>query len=390
MLKYEYQKMNEQIVPDPGLNAVVLDKVTPKRSAYLRPVVAVALVLVVAMLAMPTMAAYVPEISELMYQVSPEMAARFTPIQESCTKNGIRMEVVSTSIHGATAEICVSFEDVKGERLTPQSMAEMFHTQFLGREAALSGTWGGVVSEADFDEETGKLIMVVERNFSFYSEKEGRYLTVEELFGNKITLSVDRLYEFAEQSPAQIPVKLTESEVQTVFVERGQPTDHPVEVPFDGFGTASSITGDPWLMQEEYDLLTPGDAAYEVTEELSVMGMRYIDGRIHIQTRLRPEDEDMMDTYSIWFEDAAGNVVNWTNRNTFTIDDGNTWGEYEEAIFDISEEELDDLTLMCQVSKRQVIEGPWRVTFPITESDYVGERDDGVPQTEALGDHRGE
>ena len=382
-MKATYRKMIEKIHPSEDLPDKVFEKIARKRIARFRPVAVAAAVLAVVMLGTPVMAAYVPPVAELMYQVSPEMAARFTPIQESCEKNGIRMEIVSASIHGATAEICISFEDLEGDRLNGQSMAEMFQTQFLGKSMFFSGSWGGTIKDTDFDEETGKLIMVMERTFSFYSEKEGRYLTVEELFGDKITVRVERLNEYVPQDAAEIPVTLTDSQVMTVEVDNSKPTDRPVEVPFDGFGSGSGITGDPWLTQDTYDLLTPGEPCYEVTEEVSIMGMAYIDGRLHVQTRLRGESE-ALPIYRIWFEDVQGNVVSYQNHNTFTINQGTDRGEYMEAIFDIPEEELSDFMLMCEVSEKQTIEGPWKITFPFTESDYVGEFDDGIPETTAL------
>ena len=113
------------------------------------------------------------------------------------------------------------------------------------------------------------------------------------------------------------------------------------------------------------------------------MGMAYIDGRLHVQTRLRGESE-ALPIYRIWFEDVQGNVVSYQNHNTFTINQGTDRGEYMEAIFDIPEEELSGFKLMCEVSEKQTIEGPWKITFPFTESDYVGEFDDGIPETTAL------
>ena len=388
MFKEEYIRMNEKIYPDPALNAAVLEKVTPRRRKVLRPAAAIAAALVVAMLAVPVTAAYVPAISDLMYQVSPEMAARFTPIQESCTKNGIRMEVVSASIHGATAEICISFEDLEGDRISAATRME--DDELYGINPFISGSMAGGYGDCAFDEETGKLILVIDRSMSFYSEAKGHYLSVDELFDGKMTVSVDELYQYTGLPAVEIPVEMTENEVITVQVERGAPTDHVPEVPFDGFGCASSSRGDPWLNLEEYDLLMPGEAVYEVTEEVAFTGMAYIDGRLHIQTRLRAKDRENSPSYSIWFVDSEWNTLDWNNQNTFVIEEGDDWGSYEEAIYDISQEELAGLTLMCQVEERKVIEGPWRVTFPITESDYEGERDDGVPLTETPDGYNGE
>lgn len=383
-MKATYRSMNERINPSESLREKVLAKVEQPKCLNLRPVAVVAALLVVLPLATPVMAAYVPPVTELMYQVAPEMAARFSPIQESCTKNGIKMEVVSASIHGTTAEICISFEDLEGDRIDASTFVR--EESVYGKGAFMSGSISGGYGNSDYEDETGKLILISERNFSFYSEQKDRNLTVKELFGGKMTVNVAWLYGFTELPVTEIPMILTDNEVMTVKVDREKAADHPQGVPFDGFGYGSSVIGDPWLGQEEYELLMPGESVYEITEELDVMGMAYIEGRFHVQMRLQAKDEDASPVYHVYFTDGNDNTVGYTNHNTFEIQKGADRGEYEELIFDIPEAQLDSYTLMCQVSEQKVIKGPWRVTFPITESDYVGEHDDGVPLVTVPGD----
>jgi hypothetical protein len=214
--------MNEMILPKPTSRERILEKAAPHRPMRVRmAVMAAALALVI--VAMPAMAGYVPAVSELMYQVSPEMAARFTPVLESCTVDGIRMEVVSASIHGATAEVCVSFEDLQGDRISESLRTD--GEQLLGKNVFLSGNWGGSIGKVDYDEETGKLIMIIEQNYSFWSSLRERYLTVEELFNGKITVSVDRLYryvsndgEWVEETVAQGPWRVSFEIIESEYV----------------------------------------------------------------------------------------------------------------------------------------------------------------------------
>lgn len=211
MLKTEYNRMNEKINPDAALKASVMEKTAPRQGMKFRPAVAIAAMLVAVLMAFPAMAAYVPAVNALMFQVSPEMAARFTPIQESCTKDGIRMEVVSASIHGATAEVCISFEDLEGERI--DSRISIGGGRLLGKNPFLSGSWGDGIGYFSFDESSGKAIMVIEENNSFWSNRKDRYLTAKELYSGKITVQVDYLYvvdetedgEYCEQIVAEGP-----------------------------------------------------------------------------------------------------------------------------------------------------------------------------------------
>ena len=217
-MKEAFDRMNTHITPDESLNSKVLDQIAaPAKPRRFRPLVAIAAMLVLVFTALPVMAYCIPSVSELMFQVSPQMAARFTPIQLSDTVNGIRMEVVSASIHGATAEICISFEDVEGDRI--DSRLRVAGDQLLGRNPFLAGNWGGGIGNFAFDEETGKAIMVIEEDYSFYSSLKGRYLTVSELFGRKITVQVDEIYWYLDEDttesiagPWRVTFDITESD----------------------------------------------------------------------------------------------------------------------------------------------------------------------------------
>ena len=201
MLKTEYNRIQTKIVPTAALNQKILEAAVPRRGSMFRPAVAIAAALIAAMMAIPAMAAYVPAINELMFQVSPEMAARFTPVQESCTVDGIRMEVISASVHGATAEVCISFEDLDGTRINEQIRTG--GDRLLGKNPLLSGSWGDGIGNFSFDESSGKAIMVIEENNSFWSNLKDRYLTAKEIYSGKLTVQIDYLYMSAEAEGGQ-------------------------------------------------------------------------------------------------------------------------------------------------------------------------------------------
>ena len=210
MFQNEYRKMNEKIRPSEDARERVMEKACPRRSARFR-VAVVAAILALAVMAVPAAA-----------QVSLELATRFRPVMESCTVDGIKMEVVAASVHGATAEVYIAFEDLQEDRIDEKLRIE--GEELLGKNPFLSGTWGSSIGKFDYDAESGQAIMVIEQNYSFWSSLRGRYLTVKELFGGKITVSVDRLYclvqtedgEWVEQTiaegPWRVDWKITESE----------------------------------------------------------------------------------------------------------------------------------------------------------------------------------
>lgn len=215
-MKKLYHQMNEHIYPNDALNTRVMEKIGQKCRPCFRSLGAVAAILALLLVATPVMANYVPAISELMYQVSPEMAARFMPVQKTDTANGIRMEVISASIHGATAEVCISFEDLTADRIDERLRTQ--DAELLGKNLFLSGSWGGSISNFDFNPETGKAIMVINQNYSFYSQHKDRYLTVDELFNGKITVYVESLYWYTDDGgtesipgPWRVTFKIDES-----------------------------------------------------------------------------------------------------------------------------------------------------------------------------------
>ena len=210
MFQNEYRKMNEKILPNEDMRERVMVKACPRRPMRIR-VAVVAAMLALAILAVPAAA-----------QVSLELATRFRPVMESCTVDGIKMEVVAASVHGATAEIYISFEDLQGDRIDEKMRIE--GEELLGKNPFLSGTWGSSLGKFDYNGETGQAIMVMEQNYSFWSALRGRYLTVEELFNGKITVSVDRLYRLVQteagdwveetiaEGPWRVDWKITEVE----------------------------------------------------------------------------------------------------------------------------------------------------------------------------------
>lgn len=364
-MKETYRSMNEKIVPTDDLKEKVFSQLEkPKRQIKFRPFTAVAAVLAVLLLVNPiTASGAMTLIAELMYLVSPEMAARFTPVQEADEKNGIRMEVISTSIHGATTEICVSFEDLEEDRIDENII--MAHGNFYsGSRKVLYGGYGGGVDAMDYDEETGKFTIVEYATHSFYSEEEDRYLSIKENYREKITYCVDYLLKKIDLPEVELPIAMTGNEIQLV-----DPRDNP----YESFGG----TGDKeWVDQKSYKLLKPGDPVQKIGERVELIGMDYVDGEFHVLVRSLEMDSDNAPGCEVYLVNADGDL-DYSNRSVdYRSKSGYTFREF---VFDVPETEIDNYTLMCSLCRYEYIRGPWKVTFPITESDYVGEHDDGVP-----------
>lgn len=374
-MKELYQQMNKTVIPPADLKQKVFSKLERKtQRRYFRPLTAAAMLLAMVILFNPVVTAHaMPVISDLMYQVSPEIAARFTPIQQADERNGIRMEVISASIHGATSEICVSFKDLQGHRLDEGIVLINSDFRAYGSERVKYGGTGGGVDMMEFDPDTETLTIMEHLKHHFYSEEEGRYLSVRENYGEKITYVVNYLIKNTALPQVELPVVLSQPEITVVEVDENKQIKHP----FDSFGSRGSRE---WLEKKTYQVMAPGDAAAEISEEVQLMGMAYIDGQLHVQLRTRTLDEEREPGCEIYLLDAQGKEFYSEAANSFSIKRGSDRGEYREWIFNIPESELENYTLMCNLGQLEYIKGPWRVTFPVTESDYEGEGDDGIPR----------
>ena len=132
-----------------------------------------------------------------------EKAAQCTPaeLEWVMEQYGNRVYRLAYAQLRSTAEIYISFEDLQGDRLGSDLRVD--GAELLGKSVFLSGNWGSSIGQFGYDPESGRAVMVIEENYSFWSSLRGRYLTVKELFGGKITVNVDRLYRLVETEDGQ-------------------------------------------------------------------------------------------------------------------------------------------------------------------------------------------
>lgn len=386
-MKEAYRNLFDQVTPPADFQEKVLARLEPKKRKRRipRPLGAVAAVLVVILLATPVMAAYVPPINDLMYAISPEIAARFSPVQESCEANGIRMEVVATSVHGNEIELYLGFTDLEGQgRIdlnTCPDMVRFTGITLLARVSFGNFSGGGVTEAMRYDPETDTYYSLTDRNLKFYSKWKKRYLTVRELYGDRVTATVDHLYRYVDTGEVTLPVILRDQE--TMVIER---TEEEGLTTYDMPGARFFVFGlsgeEAWMYGEEsFRVMKPGKPIQNITKDFAVTGMTYLDGTLHLQIRSerKTSEEPVTPLYELRFEDGKGNEITCGREVCFDIEEDGKRIEYEEIYFDIPEDELGNYTLVCELSEHQIIKGPWQVTFPLVENEDVGEREDGGP-----------
>ncbi len=311
-------------------------------ASWAKPAAAVLAVVLCLTLTLPVLAAAVPSVYDLIYRISPATAQFFQPVQKSATDNGIKMEVASAYIHGDTAEICITMQDLTGGRIdgtTDLYDSYDIHTPFDSTARC---------ERIGYDPATGAVTFLV--TITQTGSKD--------IAGDKITFSVGRfLSHKMEYSDIAIPIDLT------AIPE----TAETREVSLTGF-----FSKDCEDMPDTFPAMLPGepDEAFEV-EGIDLTGIAYIDDSLHIQTAVK--DSLSNDNHGYFYlVDAAGNTLHADAGCSFIDEASGVRTSYTESVFSISREKLADCTLHGSFTiSGMLTEGNWKVTFPL---EHDGEK----------------
>lgn len=318
MNKDTYRRLNEHIAPSPGLNRRVLEKTVPRRRLSLRPAVALVLVLVLIFSAPRAMAN--PDIYQLMHGFSPEFAARFAPVLESCENNGIRMEVVTASVHDNTAAVYITFEDLEGNRLNEHTYPWLYSIQDLRDYSS--------TMSANYDQETGTVACLIELNNNM---------------SETAVLEDDRITFFVE------------------YLERNE-TDQPIIVPVPIALTDSAGLDITYESYTNAALNEPVDETLcRIQEGYDVTCMTVIDGKLHVQTRISHQTASGYFALSLSGPQEEPIPMDYG----YSFYDGGV--EYDHRVFDLAGRAVEDCTLTAEINPVERIKGPWRVTFDLDQ-----------------------
>lgn len=359
-----FKNMNDRIGPDPRLKAAVMEKAVLRRGLRFRPLAAAAAMLAVLLMATPVMAAYVEPVNDFVYQLSPEMAGWFTPVQESSVENGIKMEILSASIQGDTAEFVVSLEDLTGEWFADGSFLPGFLIRNYGPQHTIVSAMCVEHIRDDYSTDAPENTTRIYRLTHRYENVEA-----EELLNDKITLIMDSVLKDKTSEIFVFPLELTLREIMTVKTGENYPADIPADMPVTGFQYGSTGDYAEWNRTEEFSMLAPGQTVFNVTEGVAITGIAFVDDKLHIQSRTN-SGILCCDAYLV---DANGEQTRAAVWYCFQSDTDNVTDFYKEEVFDISEGELENYTLKLVVSGYEMTEGPWKVTFEFEETSAVVE-----------------
>lgn len=365
MFKEKYYKMNGKISPSDELiqNTISnIDKEKAQNKKFVqshRPILVLCVLLICIFTVIPVLAATVTEINELMYLVSPSVAQYFKPVQKSCVSNGIEMEVISAYIHGETAEIYITMQDLEGERIDETTdlndsydlripFDNMSHCESVG-----------------YDEKTKTATFLI--NITNWENKK--------IDGDKLTFSVNEfLSREKEYKDVLVMEDLTgvsdKTETQNVSMS-GYSNVQSVSPNIGVCGYAGTdiekfIPDDI----ESIKMLKPSKGMEFPIEGIKFTGIGYVDGMLHVQTSVKNSLKKANGGFfELW--DKEGKVINSDYSVGFVeYEDSNNRIDYDEEVFNIPKSELNKYSLYGWfVTSGMYTEGKWKVTFALENSD---------------------
>lgn len=298
-------------------------------------------------IAVPVLAANMPEAYSLLYVVSPTIAQKLKPVQLSCEDNGIRMEVLSASVEGDTAHIYIAFQDLAGDRI--DATMDLFDSYRINRPFDCSATCQMI----RYDAETKTATFLI--SITQWGEQK--------IEGSKLTFSASCFLSDKKHVSGLLPeVDLTKAsltpETQTNISFRGCALSTDVA---DALSPHDLELAD-YLVPQAGGIVSP-------TDGVTITALGYIDGKLHVQAHY--EDITYTDNHGfLSLKDETGKLV--SPSYTVGFRDDTQRGSYDESVFDISADALAGYTLYGEFwTCDTMIEGDWQVTFPLTADKTV-------------------
>lgn len=341
----KYNAMQRDVRPDAPLlqRTRAAAQKAPARPRRLRPLIALAAVLVCLALAVPAFAmpalAADPDGYALLYSISPAAAQFFKPVNRSDEDNGIRLTVDSVYMHSDTVEIYVSLQDLTGDRL--DETTDLFDSYRINRGFDCSAT----CSLAGYDAQTRTARFLIS-----ITSFDG-----QDIEGDKLTFSLNRLLTGKTETEGAVTgldLAAVQAEPATQQVTRR-----------GGSGIAAEAGGST---AETRTALVPTGTLAAPAPGVAITAMGYVDGLLHIQVLY----ENILETDNhgqLWLESGAERIE---CLGTLSFFGENGSDSFEEYVFDVSPAQLADCTLYGSfVTADTLIEGNWEITFPLTETD---------------------
>lgn len=335
MFKDKYKSLMDNVnAPQQLVDSIInTENKKYKFSLPKKPAVIFATLFICFFIALPVAAANSADIYRLMYMISPDVAQFFTPVQTACEDNGIKMEVVSIYEKDNEIQVCITMQDMTGDRI--DGTIDLYDSYTINAPFST-----GHCSFSEYDAETGKAMFIVSL------EGFGNYLSFE----TPVKFSVRRfLSRKTHYEKVDIPFDLKSAKTATDVI--------CADI------TGGGGTGLKDRCPDYATVLAPGAPLENFdVNGIDITGIGYIDGRLHIQTAVRNRKEN--DNHGcFWLVDETGNKILYDYSLYF---ENGTDTSYQDYVFDIPQDNIGFYRLQGEFwTSGLLTEGNWSVNFKV-------------------------
>ena len=272
----------------------------------------------------------------MMYSVSPKIAQKLKPVNESCVDNGIEMKVVAAEIQDNKATVLVTMRDTEGSRL--DETTDLFDSYSINTPYDQCAGCSFVGYDADTN--TATFLISIEQN---------DHILIQ---GDKVTFSVSQIISGKSHNKYRLNPISTDNVLKI--------SEYLSDPPVRGSGGYDS---------EDIRLIIPDEKnAVNLEEGVWFTGIGIVDNELHIQ--IRYDDIKTTDNHGfVYLKNQDGKVVNCRGNVAFW--DENYKNSYEEYVFSIPEAEIKEYEVWGEfwTCNNGPINGNWQVTIPLDKAD---------------------
>ena len=323
-------------IDDDKIKSAKMVSVKTKKKSIKHFIIIAAAILLCITITVPTLAATVNPVYDLVYRISPSLAQMMKPVQMSCEDNGIRMEVESASVYENEAAVYISLEDLTDQNRIDET-TDLFDSYSINQGFTSFST----CSYVSFDKETGKAKFLINITRADGNKIEGNKITFDfTTFISKKSHYDGRLWEL-DLSKAV--------EAKDTFTP-------------EWFRGSSGIEGGLDKVSNTKCLIPVNGGLYSPVDGVTITNMGFIDNKLHIQVYY--EDIANYDDHGfIKLRDKYGEEAKYYDVSFF---DDEEIGSYDEIIYDITPDEIEKYIPFGNfVTCKNRTEGFWQVTFPL-------------------------
>lgn len=347
---YEYIKPDEDSI-DRIFEAEKGKTKKKKRLFVFRPVFITIFALCLTMcFAVPGMAKNIPAVYEVIDEYVPSLADYILPNVESCTRNGIIMQVEAVKVAEDTASVIVSFQDAEGSQKINGKVDMYDSVRLCSYDTKAESVIAGC-SFLKYDTIEDKAYFKVDITCSQKIQGEKLTFTVRQL----LTRFVNETKKIELDEMVKNPdLKSVVPNLTAGILDRSA---------FPGcFGEKDERYG-----RQKCNVLNLTETSEALADDLTIIGVAYLDGILRIQ--VCEGDCTMADRHlNVYLLDEDGNkkledyAVGWKEEvNGVEL-------KFTEVWFLVEEEELEHYQMYGTSNISDgLVEGDWAVTFRLEE-----------------------